>query len=200
MQLQIDGLKTRVFSLNSASILEILSVHEALRPYLSESENYYPGFKAWYQKVYVQLLLGGRSIIAAYSKNNIAGFAILKNTICENKICTFKINKQFRKNGIADNLMATALNLLGFKNVLITMPDFHHENFIPLMDKFGFFMICKKHCAYKKNHSEFFYALDPQPAFGLDVKNKSEMNGEMDKIYGGIEKDVQVKYSHDTLP
>jgi len=178
MQFISNELKIRVFSVSSDSSLELLSAHNALRPYLSESENYYPGFKAWYQKVYFQLLRGGRSIITAYSKNNIAGFAILKNSIYENKICTFKINKQYRKNGIAANLMTTALNILGFKNLLITMPDYLHEDFKPLMNKFGFCKICKKHNAYTRNHSEFFYALNSQLIIYL-YKNLIAAEGKM---------------------
>lgn len=163
MYLKINDLDITLFSARTVPLGKLFAVHNGLRPYLIEPANYYPRFNKWYEKVFWQMLLGSRSIITIHNRHKLAGFTILKNSLCERKICTFKVDKNYRNNGIASILMLIAINELGYKNISISMADFLHDDFYPIMKKFHFINTAKKNCHYDKNHSEFFYSLNSFP-------------------------------------
>ena len=149
-----------LFSIKTLPLNRLFAVHSELRLYLTEPSSYYPKFRSWYKKVYWQMLTGNRAIIAIYNKHRLAGFAIIKDTIYEKKICTFKVEKQFRKNGIATILMLATINELKYGNIHITIPDFLNDEFCPIMKKFRFQRISRIDSYYVEKHSEFFYRLN----------------------------------------
>ena len=90
----------------------------------------YPEYKEWYQTVQVPGIYDGtRNIIIAHLGDKIVGFVSLKKVNTEKKICTFYVEKNFRRNKIGALLAQKAVDYLEEEKPLITIP----------MDKLGEF-------------------------------------------------------------
>lgn len=90
----------------------------------------YPDYKDWYQNVQIPGIYDGtRNIIIAHIKDRIVGFVSLKKSPTEKKICTFYVEKSFRRNQIGSLLAQKAVEYLEEEKPLITIP----------MDKLGEF-------------------------------------------------------------
>ncbi len=83
----------------------------------------YPDYKQWYQNVQVPGVYdGSRNIIIAHIEDRIVGFISLKKTPQEKKICTFYVEKTFRRNQIGTLLASRAVDYLSEEKPLITIP------------------------------------------------------------------------------
>ena len=90
----------------------------------------YPDYKEWYQTVQIPgIYAGTRNIIIAHIDDRIVGFVSLKKVSSEKKICTFYVEKSFRRNKIGTLLAEKAVEYLEEERPLITIP----------MDKLGEF-------------------------------------------------------------
>ena len=90
----------------------------------------YPDYKEWYQTIQVPGIYDGtRNIIIAHINDRIVGFVSLKKLSTEKKICTFYVEKSFRRNQIGSLLAQKAVDYLEEERPLITIP----------MDKLGEF-------------------------------------------------------------
>ena len=89
----------------------------------------YPDYKQWYQTTQIPGIYdGSRNIIIAHIKNKIVGFVSLKKTPEEKKICTFYVEKNFRRHAIGSILATKAVEYLEEEKPLITIPmDKLHE-------------------------------------------------------------------------
>ena len=83
----------------------------------------YPDYKSWFLTTQVPGLYDNtRNIIIAHIKDKIVGFISLKKTKEEKKICTFYVEKNFRRNKIGTILVERAINYLEDEKPLITIP------------------------------------------------------------------------------
>lgn len=83
----------------------------------------YPDYKSWFLTTQVPGLYDNtRNIIIAHVKDKIVGFVSLKKTQEEKKICTFYVEKNFRRNKIGTILVERAINYLEDEKPLITIP------------------------------------------------------------------------------
>ena len=83
----------------------------------------YPDYKSWFLTTQVPGLYDNtRNIIIAHVKDKIVGFISLKKTKEEKKICTFYVEKNFRRNKIGTILVERAINYLEDEKPLITIP------------------------------------------------------------------------------
>lgn len=83
----------------------------------------YPDYKSWFLTTQVPGLYDNtRNIIIAHIKDKIVGFVSLKKTQEEKKICTFYVEKNFRRNKIGTILVEIAINYLEDEKPLITIP------------------------------------------------------------------------------
>lgn len=83
----------------------------------------YPDYKSWFLTTQVPGLYDNtRNIIIAHIKDKIVGFISLKKTKEEKKICTFYVEKSFRRNKIGTILVERAINYLEDEKPLITIP------------------------------------------------------------------------------
>lgn len=83
----------------------------------------YPDYRNWFTTIQVPGLYDGtRNIIVAHIKDRIVGFVSLKKTAEEKKICTFYVEKNFRKNKIGTILVEKAIEYLETERPLITIP------------------------------------------------------------------------------
>jgi ribosomal protein S18 acetylase RimI-like enzyme len=121
--------------------------------------DYYPFFYSWLkQKCRPGLMSGERSIVIAARGSRIAGFAILKNTYCERKICTFFVDKNYRRNGIGNMLMSECVSAFSDKPI-ITVTESLVDHYSQLLTKFEFGRPFVLFSAYKKNVAEYMYGL-----------------------------------------
>lgn len=98
----------------------------------------YPDYKEWYQTKQVPGIYDGtRNIIIAHIKDRIVGFVSLKKTKEEKKICTFYVEKSFRKNKIGTILVEKAIEYLEEEKPLITIPMDKLYQFIKISNKYN---------------------------------------------------------------
>ena len=98
----------------------------------------YPDYKEWYTKVQVPgLYTNERNIIIAHINEQIVGFVSLKKTPTEKKICTFYVEKSFRKNQIGTILVEKAIEYLEEEKPLITIPMDKLNEFIRIGNKYN---------------------------------------------------------------
>lgn len=80
---------------------------------------------------------GGREIIACYFGDKIAAVAILKKDSQEQKISTLYVNPEYRKRGIAIELLERSFVWLGTTRPLITIADYKLAQFATIIRKYG---------------------------------------------------------------
>ena len=98
----------------------------------------YPDYKEWYQSKQIPGIYDGtRNIIIAHIKDRIVGFVSLKKTKEEKKICTFYVEKSFRKNQIGTILVEKAIEYLEEEKPLITIPMNKLNQFIRISNKYN---------------------------------------------------------------
>ena len=97
----------------------------------------YPDYKQWFQTIQIPGIYDGtRNIIVAHINNKIVGFVSLKKTT-EKKICTFYVEKNYRKNKIGSLLAEKAISYLEEEKPLITIPMDKLQEFIKIASKYN---------------------------------------------------------------
>ena len=97
----------------------------------------YPDYRQWFQTVQIPGIYDGtRNIIVAHINDKIVGFVSLKKTD-EKKICTFYVEKNYRKNKIGALLEEKAINYLEEEKPLITIPMDKLHEFIKIASKYN---------------------------------------------------------------
>ena len=98
----------------------------------------YPEYKQWYETVQVPGIYDGtRNIIIAHIGERIVGFVSLKKISTEKKICTFYVEKNFRRNQIGTLLAQKAVDYLEEEKPLITIPMDKLGEFTRIADKYN---------------------------------------------------------------
>ena len=118
-------------------------------------KNDYPDYKEWYTKVQVPgLYTNERNIIIAHINDRIVGFVSLKKTKTEKKICTFYVEKSFRRNKIGTILMEKAIEFLEESRPLITIPMDKLNEFIRIANKYNWEITDIKENLYRTSTPE----------------------------------------------
>ena len=118
-------------------------------------KNDYPDYKEWYTKVQVPgLYTNERNIIIAHIKDKIVGFVSLKKTPQEKKICTFYVEKSFRRNKIGTILVERAVEFLEEERPLITIPMDKLNEFIKISNKYNWKITDIKENLYRTSTPE----------------------------------------------
>lgn len=118
-------------------------------------KNDYPDYKEWYTKVQVPgLYTNERNIIIAHINERIVGFVSLKKTQTEKKICTFYVEKSFRRNKIGTILVEKAIEFLEESRPLITIPMDKLNEFIRIANKYNWEITDIKENLYRTSTPE----------------------------------------------
>lgn len=131
-------------------------------------EKDYPNILQWYQtKVLPGLETGEREIIFAckFDKNEfqnsqfleVLGYVILKKTPKEKKICTIRVEPQYRNMGIGEALLKRSFIFLDTSLPMITISEDNIKYFKKLLEKYKFRLIEKKKDLYIKGKIEYIY-------------------------------------------
>lgn len=98
----------------------------------------YPDYKNWYTNTQIPGIYDNtRNIIIAHINDRIVGFVSLKKTPIEKKICTFYVEKKFRKNKIGTILVEKAIEYLEESQPLITIPMDKLNDFIKISNRYN---------------------------------------------------------------
>ena len=115
----------------------------------------YPDYKEWYMNKQIPGIYDGtRNIIIAHIKDRIVGFVSLKKTSEEKKICTFYVEKTFRKNKIGTILAEKAIEYLEEEKPLITIPMDKLNQFIKISNKYNWQITDIKENLYRTDTPE----------------------------------------------
>lgn len=114
----------------------------------------YPGFHSWFQNnVIPDLETKQKEIILIMCGEYIAGVSILKNTYDEKKICTIRVGKHFRGQGLGKKLMEISLMELNTDKPMITVSSYRYPQFQNIFNYFGFKMEDIS-CNYYRNRND----------------------------------------------
>ncbi len=114
----------------------------------------YPGFHSWFQNnVIPDLETKKKEIITIMYGEYIAGVSILKNTCDEKKICTIRIGKHFRGQGLGKQLIEISLMELNTDRPMATVSSYRYPQFRNIFNYFGFKMEDVS-CNYYRNRND----------------------------------------------
>jgi hypothetical protein len=129
-----------------------------LWPTLAPLETTYPGFERWYWgKVVPGLEEGSRHIIRKGSPDQPSAVAIAKRDKDEAKICTLWVAENQRHQGFARLLLEEAIDWIGSKHPLFTVPGERYGEFQPLMKQFQFTETARIPSLYRLGVVEHIY-------------------------------------------
>ena len=126
--------------------------------FLSDLNKYYPNFNSWFfKKVIPDCSIGNRKIIIKKSADKIVAVAILKKSIEERKICTFRVSEKAKRNGVGKELMLESLEWLQCNQPLITVNEENASEFEYFLRKFDFQKQSVLTNLYRPNKKEIIY-------------------------------------------
>ena len=103
-----------------------------LKLFLADLAFEYPFFTEWLEKVFKELTLTDSRLILLCCDNgifDIKGVSILKKTSDEKKICTLRVVKSYRNQGIGSCLLQKSVELLEENKPLITVSGIHMKEY-----------------------------------------------------------------------
>lgn len=143
---------------------------ERLYNNLKDLADSYPNFGDWFYNIVMpemEVKDGKREIIIAISevenevenkgKYLLTGIAILKNTVKEKKICTFRVHKDFRNQGIGTGLFEECFKYLRTRKPKITISENTIELFKNHIENYKFDKCETLDGYYKKGIKEYVY-------------------------------------------
>lgn len=134
----------------------------------------YPEYKNWFLTTQAPGIYDGtRNIIIAHIKDRIVGFVSLKKTAEEKKICTFYVEKKFRKNKIGTILVEKAIEYLGTEKPLITIPLNKLNEFTRIGEKYNWEISNIKENLYRLNNPEVIVNGELEEKAKIIVPSKS---------------------------
>ena len=134
----------------------------------------YPEYKNWFLTTQAPGIYDGtRNIIIAHIKDRIVGFVSLKKTAEEKKICTFYVEKKFRKNKIGTILVEKAIEYLGTEKPLITIPLNKLNEFTRIGEKYNWEISDIKENLYRLNNPEVIVNGELEEKAKIIVPSKS---------------------------
>ena len=117
----------------------------------------YPNYQKWYQETFLEgLKKGERGIITVCDKGKLAGVVLFKKTPAEKKLCTLFVHPDFRKRGIATQLVKATVAELGEKP-LISVSEKNFAQVESLFKRMGFYLSAHIKGAYSHDTTEYYY-------------------------------------------
>lgn len=119
----------------------------------------YRGFYEWYDRLFISKyeLDYCRDIIICERNFELAGVAIIKNDECEKKICTLRVSKKYRNNGIGHRLIELSMEYLNTEKPMITLHKNKFNQFEHLLDYYNFNLEQTKKNYYYLFNKELVY-------------------------------------------
>lgn len=142
-------------------------------------KNDYPDYRNWFISTQIPGIYDGtRNIIVAHIKDKIVGFVSLKKTKEEKKICTFYVEKNYRRNQIGTILVEKAVEYLEETKPLITIPMNKLNEFIKIGNRFNWEITDIKENLYRTTTPEVIVNGTLEEKNGIVLPSKS-----IEKVY-----------------
>ncbi len=141
------------------SLEKRLIYYNEIRNFVKRIAWEYNGFWSWYDKLFLPNLELDRTreIIICQSEFQMAGIAILKKDIDEQKICTLRVAKAFQRRGIGKELMELSMEWLQSDKPLITVHKSRNNEFRSLFSYYGFVLEEQQKHYYHLFNTELVY-------------------------------------------
>lgn len=137
---------------------DIESVFENVGIFLADSVYDYPRHIEWYDGVMQEIQTGcNRKMFIVYDNKTIIGVSIIKKNQLEKKICSLRVAKEYRGNGIGTSLFKKSLEYLETDKPILTVSENKKEEFQGIFDYFGFSLEQIYHDKYMRNRDEYCY-------------------------------------------
>ena len=146
--------------------------------HLYDLSGYYPGFKEWLdQKVVPGLLRGERSILLEHSRGRLAGLAIIKDELAEQKLCCLRVLPEFQGTGVGLKLFERSFDALKNDAPLLSIAEEQKPVFEKLFKYYGFELAKKYHNYYRPKRDELSFngLIEPKPIFRRASNNNSKL-------------------------
>jgi hypothetical protein len=126
---------------------------------LSSLRDCYPEFDMWYSdKVVPGISSGHRSILLEYRRDQLAGFAILKDDGAEKKLCCLRVTENFQRSiGLGIRMFERAFEELGTEKPLLSVSEERLPAFQRIFDHFGFELSAVYDGRYRWGKVEFAF-------------------------------------------
>ncbi|WP_423204696.1 GNAT family N-acetyltransferase [Pseudomonas kribbensis] len=155
--------------------------HEAIMPliigHLYDLSGYYPDFNKWLDhKVIPGLISGERSIILEHYRGQLAGLAIVKDSVAEQKLCCLRVLPKFQGTGVGLKLFERSFETLNNETPLLSIAEEQKHIFGKLFKYYGFELAKKYHNYYRplKDELSFNGLIEPEKPlkrfYGIDKK------------------------------
>lgn len=127
---------------------------------LSDVSGLYPNFKNWlYMTFRPGHLNGSRTVLFSYVGDKVSGISMLKHDLLERKICTFYVLPEFRGRGLGAELMNRSVDILGGKDIVITVSEERTADLYPTLMNSGFIFNGSSDGMYRSGKFENIYLL-----------------------------------------
>lgn len=119
----------------------------------------YPQFAGWFEGLFDSgfQLKPSREIILCEAEHVLAGVAILKKDKNEKKICTLRVDRGYRNNGIGKQLMQLSFEWLESEKPIITLHKSKYGQFESLLQYFDFNLEQKNRGYYHLFNTELVF-------------------------------------------
>lgn len=133
-------------------------VLEDVRIFLADSIYDYPRHDEWYRGIMREFSEGfDREMIVAYDGKQIAGVSILKRSPMEKKICSLRVAKEYRGNGLGTALFKRSLDYLETDKPILTVSQNKRDEFQKIFKYFGFSLERVYPGKYRAGLNEYCY-------------------------------------------
>jgi predicted GNAT family N-acyltransferase len=106
---------------------------------LYDLKSEYYNFDEWYfNKVIPNITANKRDIFITLNNDNISGILIIKSDKEENKICTLRVNSNYKGNGIGKILLEKSFEKLQTEKPFITISQSRHHEFKKILTYYDF--------------------------------------------------------------
>lgn len=125
--------------------------------FLSDLQNEYSDFKQWFDTKVIAGLPQKTRIVYAVKDDDVIVAVLILKIAEEKKICTLRVAKNYRRQGLASWLLKIAFQELHCINPIITVSSYHIKEFAPFLRKNNFTFYKKYPDYYKKGISEYAF-------------------------------------------
>ena len=137
---------------------EHTALYQQMADVTKATESIYPGAEKWFKEKFLDGLKRQERmyVVALNDDQTLAGFALLKNTEEEKKICTLFVASQFRRRGVGRQLIQQSITALGTVP-LITVSQQTLSQFSGLLKRCGFHLSAQKKGVYNPKDTEYYF-------------------------------------------
>lgn len=128
------------------------------REHLKNLSVFYPDFRLWFEnKVEPGVLSGDRSLLFRHVGPRLAGIAVVKHDVLEQKLCCLRVLPDFAGSGVGLRLFEDSFEVLKTTQPLLSVCEEQLPSFVRVFNHFGFRQECRYPDFYRTGATEHSY-------------------------------------------